>query len=211
VAVIARPLAVDHARRPRLNVVAAPTPPSPAMTQRLLVVSAAQGDPEAFDALVERWLDRLFAVAYRILQDHDAADDATQDALVIAWRDIRGLRDPDRFDAWIHRLLVRICYRHAVKRRREFVRLVDVDGIELGRPDTTNTIADRDLLERAFQRLTLEQRSVLVLHHYLGRSHAEIGDILQLPEGTVASRLHYALKALRAALAADERPGRPVR
>ena len=211
IAVTARALDVHRAPRPRLSLVAAPAPPSPAMTQRLLVVSAAQGDPEAFDALVERWLDRLFAVAYRILQDHDAADDATQDALVIAWRDIRGLRDPDRFEPWIHRLLVRVCYRHAVRRRRDAVHLIDVDGIEVGRPDSTNAVADRDRLERAFQRLTLQQRTVLVLHHYFGRSHADIGDILQLPEGTVASRLHYALKALRAALAADERPGRLAR
>lgn len=178
-----------------------------ALDERGLVEASARGDAAAFDALVARWVDRLFAVAYRILRDLDAADDATQDALVIAWRDIRGLRDPDAFESWIYRLLVRVCYRHAGRRRRDAVRVVDVEDIEIGRADHVDSVANRDRIERGFARLTTEQRTVLVLFHYLGRSHAEIGDILNLPEGTVASRLHYATKALRAAVSADDRLG----
>jgi RNA polymerase sigma-70 factor, ECF subfamily len=181
--------------------------PGSAIPERLLVVSAASGDAEAFATLVGNWIDRLFRVAYRILRDWDAADDATQDALVLAWRDIRGLRDPDRFEPWLYRLLVRVCYRRATERRRLSARVVDLTEVDVGGGDHSSLVADRDRIERALGRLTVEQRTVLVLYHYLGRSHAEIADVLQLPEGTVASRMHYATKALRAALAADDRPG----
>lgn len=180
-------------------------------TDRLLVVSAAQGDADAFAGLVDRWMDRLFRIAYRILRDWDAADDATQDALVIAWRDIRGLRDPDRFEAWMYRLLVRICYRQASGRRRLAARVGQLDGLEMGESDPTGSVVERDQIERALRQLTLDQRTVLVLYHYLGRSHADIADVLQIPEGTVASRLHYASKAFKAALAADDRPNKDAR
>jgi RNA polymerase sigma-70 factor (ECF subfamily) len=175
------------------------------ITERVLVVSAARGDADAYAVLVERWIDKLFRLAYRILRDWDAADDATQDALVIAWRDIRGLRDPDRFEPWLYRLLVRVCYRRAGERRRIAARVVDVSQVEVGQRDSGDAVVERDRIDRALRRLSIDQRTVLVLHHYLGRSHADIGDVLQLPEGTVASRLHYATKALRAALDADDR------
>lgn len=177
----------------------------PALTQRLLVASAARGDQEAFEELTERWSHRLFAVAYRILEDWHAADDAVQDALVLAWRDLPGLREPDRFEPWIHRLLVRVCYRQARERRRDRARLVDIGEVDPAGADQTGEVVARDRIARAFHRLTIDQRTVLVLHHYLDRSLAEIADILSTPEGTVASRLHYATKALRAAIEADER------
>lgn len=178
------------------------------ITDRVLVVSAANGDADAYAALVDRWIDRLFRVAYRILRDWDAADDATQDALVVAWRDIRGLRDPDRFEPWLYRLLVRICHRRASDRRRRAARVVDIGKQDAGGADDIGSVVERDRIERALGQLTVEQRTVIVLYHYLGRSHAEISDVLQLPEGTVASRLHYATKSLRAALAAGDRPSR---
>lgn len=181
------------------------------ITDRLLVVSAANGDADAYAVLVDRWIDRLFRVAYRILRDWDAADDATQDALVLAWRDIRALRDPDRFEPWLYRLLMRVCYRRASDRRRLAARVVGLGEMEMGRADDTISVVERDRIDRALAHLTVEQRTVIVLYHYLGRSHAEIADVLQLPEGTVASRMHYAIKALRAALAAGDRPSRSAR
>jgi RNA polymerase sigma-70 factor, ECF subfamily len=170
---------------------------------RDLVESARTGDQSAFMALVRPRSDRLFGVAQRILRDVDRAEDALQDALVIAWRDLRDLRDPDRFDAWLRRLLVNVCVRHASRERRRTVRLrvMPVDGPAA--PDELSSIADRDQLERGFRRLPPEQRAVLVLHHYLGYAPAEIAELLEIPPGTARSRLHNAHRAIRAALDAD--------
>jgi RNA polymerase sigma-70 factor, ECF subfamily len=124
---------------------------------------------------------------------------------VIAWRDLRGLRDPDRFDAWLRRLLVNVCIRQATRERRRTVRLrvMPVDGPAA--PDELSTIVDRDQLDRGFRRLPPEQRAVLVLHHFLGYAPTEIAELLEIPPGTARSRLHNAHRAIRAALDADTR------
>ena len=172
---------------------------------RDLVEQARRGDQAAFMALVRPRSDRLFAIAQRVLRDVDRAEDALQDALVIAWRDLRGLRDPDRFDAWLRRLVVNVCIRQATRKRRRSVRLrvLPVDGPAA--PDALLTIADRDQLERGFRRLPPEQRAVLVMHHFLGYAPAEIAETLGIPPGTARSRLHNAHRAIRAALDADAR------
>ena len=173
---------------------------------RDLVLAAQRGDEVAFVDLVRLRADRLYAIAYRVLRDVDRAEDAVQDALVIAWRDLRGLRDPDRFDAWSHRLLVRICIDQASRERRRAanLRVLPIDGPVA--PDDTLTMADRDQLERGFRRLSPEQRAILVLHHYEGYAPSEIADLLGIPPGTARSRLHHAHRAMRAALDADARP-----
>jgi RNA polymerase sigma-70 factor (ECF subfamily) len=133
---------------------------------------------------------------------------------VIAWRDLRGLRDPDRFDAWLHRVLVNVCIQQAVRERRRTanLRVLPVDG-PTG-PDELLTLADRDQLERGFRRLPPDQRAILVLHHFVGYSHREIAETLGIPPGTARSRLHTAHRAMRAALEADARTaaseGRPA-
>ncbi len=172
---------------------------------RDLVEAARNGDREAFVDLVRVRVDRLFAIAQRILRDVDRAEDALQDALVIAWRDLRGLRDPDRFDAWLHRLLVHSCLTHAARERRRVanLRALPIDGP--AGPDDTLTVADRDQLERGFRRLPPEQRAILVLHHYAGYAPSEIAETLGIPPGTARSRLHHAHRAMRAALEADAR------
>jgi RNA polymerase sigma-70 factor (ECF subfamily) len=166
---------------------------------------AKAGDEEAFATLARACGDRLLAVAFRILRDLGLAEDAVQQTLVIAWREIRGLRDPDRFDAWIHRLLVHECYAEHRRARRwtANVRALPADGPS--GPDDIVTVAHRDQLERGFRRLPAEQRAVFVFHHYLGLSLPEVADQLAVPLGTVKSRLHYATAALRAALDADAR------
>ncbi len=166
-----------------------------------LVERAQRGDHEAFDALAGAAYHRLYAIARRILRDGYAAEDAVQDTLVHAWRDLWGLRDPAAFDAWLQRLLVRSCA--DLQRRTWKTRLdVDVEGIDppLG-PDEVSRVADRDALERAFDRLSLDHRAVVVLTHYAGLSGPEVAEVLGIPVGTVASRLHYALRAMRAELA----------
>jgi RNA polymerase sigma-70 factor (ECF subfamily) len=172
---------------------------------RDLVEAARHGDQAAFIDLVRPRSDRLFAIAQRILRDVDRAEDALQDALVIAWRDLRGLRDPDRFDAWLRKLLVNVCIGQAARERRRTVnlRVLPVDGPAA--PDELLTIADRDQLERGFRRLPPDQRAILVMHHFLGYSPAEIAEVLGIPPGTARSRLFNAHRAMRAALEADER------
>ena len=172
---------------------------------RELVDRAKQGDEEAFDALARQVGDRCMAIACRILRDVDLAEDAVQAALIVAWREVRTLRDPDRFEPWLHRILTNECYAEAKRRTRWSgdIRLLPVDGPrEAGEILTVN---DRDQLERAFRRLTLEQRTVLVFHHYLGLQLTEVADRLGIPVGTVKSRLHHATAALRASVDADAR------
>lgn len=172
---------------------------------RDLVIRAMAGDHDAFTQLAGASIGRLFAVARLILRETEPAEDAVQEALVAAWRDIAGLRDPDRFEAWLHRLLVRACYREA-RRTRRITRLeVHVTPIDVGQPDESRAIADRDQLERGFRHLGAEQRSIIVLHFFSGMPLTEIAAVLAIPVGTVKSRLHRATQAMRADLEAESR------
>ena len=170
-----------------------------------LVNQAKQGDREAFDALARLTGDRCMAIAFRILRDFDQADDAVQAALLTAWREIRALRNPDLFEPWLHRILTNACYAEARRRTRwtAGIRLLSVEPVH--GPDPYLAVDDRDQLERAFRRLTLEQRAVLVFHHYVGLPLPELADRLGIPVGTAKSRLRHATSALRASLEADAR------
>jgi RNA polymerase sigma-70 factor (ECF subfamily) len=172
---------------------------------RDLVDAARKGDPEAYADLIRVRGNRLFALAHRILRDVDRTEDAVQEALVIAWRDLPGLRDPDRFDAWLHRLVVRSCIAEAARRRRLAANLVSLPLDLPAGNDEFLTVADRDQLEHGFRRLPPTQRAILVLRHYAGLDPTEIADVLGIPAGTVRSRLHHAHRAMRAALEADDR------
>ena len=173
---------------------------------RDLVERARSGDREAFAVLVHQVSDQLYAVAHRILRDSGLAEDALQNALVLAWRRLPHLRDADRFEAWVHRILVHACYDESQRTRSwtANVRLLPVDGPST--PDGSAAVADRDELERAYRRLTLEQRAVFVLHHDLGLPLVEVAELLGIPAGTARSRLHYAIAGLRDALLADAEP-----
>jgi len=169
---------------------------------RDLVEQARKGDREAFAVLVHQVSDSLYSVAFRILRDTGLAEDVLQNALVLAWRRLPKLRDPDRFEAWIHRILVHACYDES-QRTRSWRGLVTVLPIELaGVTDETSQVADRDEIERAFRWLTIEQRAVFVLHHYLGLPLVDVAELLGIPAGTVRSRLHYATRSLRVAIEA---------
>jgi RNA polymerase sigma-70 factor (ECF subfamily) len=171
-----------------------------------LVVRAQHGDSGAFASLAVVVGDRLHAVAQRILRDTDLAEDATQQALLSVWRDLPQLRDPARFDAWSYRLLVRACYAESRRTRRwaPNLRVLPVDdGVG---EEGLSSIVDRDQLERGFRRLSIDHRAVVVLHHYLDLPLDEVAEVLGVPVGTIRSRLHYAMRGLRAALEADLRP-----
>jgi len=172
--------------------------------RRDLVEAAARGDHEAFEVLATSAGDRLYAVARLVLRDTTLAEDAVQDALVRAWQQLPSLRDPDRFDAWLYRLVVNACADQGRQLRRwsTQVRALPLDA---STSDHSGEVADREQLERGFGRLKPEQRAVVVLHYYSGFSAAEIARMLGIPEGTARSRLHYATEAMRAALQADAR------
>ena len=174
-----------------------------------LVERAQRGEREAFAALVGMISDRMYALAARILRDNDLAEDALQSALITAWRQLPTLRDPERFEAWVRKVLVHACYAEA-RRRRSWtanVRVLPVDGP--AGPDELLSVVDRDALDRAFRRLSIEQRAVFVLHHHLGLPLVEIADSLGIPAGTARSRLHYSTRVLRAAIEADAAPVAP--
>ena len=172
-----------------------------------VVRRARSGDRDAFDSLVRSTTTRLYSIALKILRDVHQAEDVVQDSLVDAWRDLRGLRDPALFDAWVTRILVRNCHRQA-RRLRTAIRLEPLAQEETENPNAA--IDERDRLERAFRRLSPDHRIVIVLRHYLDWEPAEIAEALGLAPGTIRSRLHYGLAGLRAALEADARtePGR---
>jgi RNA polymerase sigma-70 factor, ECF subfamily len=173
---------------------------------RDLVEQAQRGDREAFAILARTHGDRLMQIAQRILRDVGLAEDAVQQTLVIAWRELPGLRDPDRFDAWLQRLLVNARYAEARRSRtwNAHVRILPTDGP--AGLDESLSLDNRDRLERGFRRLPPDQRAILVFTHYMGLTPTEIAERLGIPVGTANSRLHYAHRAMRAAIEADERP-----
>jgi RNA polymerase sigma-70 factor (ECF subfamily) len=171
-----------------------------------LVRSAARGDRAAFDALLGATIHRLYAVAERILRDPDRAGDAVQEALVLAWHDLPGLREPERFDAWLQRVAVNAARMTHRSRRRRGVREIPQSRLGTARTQPVvndGTAADARVLDAALRTLDVEQRSILVLHHLEGRSVAEIAAMLDVPIGTVKSRLHTARRELQAAIDAE--------
>jgi RNA polymerase sigma-70 factor (ECF subfamily) len=169
-----------------------------------LVQQAREGDRDAFDLLMTAAVDHLYRIARLILRDTDRAEDAVQEALVRCWRDLPALRDPDRFDAWLNRLLMH-CISDEARRQRAFTNRVVMLRVEPRQADSTAAFADRDELARVFDRLSIEHRTIVVLHHYLGFTLDEAARAIGIPSGTAKSRLHYATGALRAALDADAR------
>ena len=170
--------------------------------QRELVERARGGDLEAFGQLVEIAFPRLKGIAYLILRDADRAEDAVQDALVAAWQDLRALRDPDAWDAWLRRLLVRTCYRLAKQDRRQaqVASRVGPDQMRARSADATAGVAEREWILDELGRIDVEKRSVIVLHYYLDLPMGEVAEILGIPYGTAASRLHRGLELMRASL-----------
>jgi RNA polymerase sigma-70 factor (ECF subfamily) len=173
--------------------------------QRDLVERARKGDHDAFAELAGAAISRLDSAAWLMLRDAEQAKDAVQNALVRAWRDLPTLRDPDRFDAWLHRLVVHACIDEArrVRRHRFDIELTQLDASPMA--DPSSAIVDRDQLERGFLRLDPDMRAVLVLHHYLDLPLPAVAETLGIPLGTAKSRLHRAIGLMRAALDADAR------
>jgi RNA polymerase sigma-70 factor (ECF subfamily) len=164
-----------------------------------------RGDERAFTEIVNGVADRFIGVAHRILRDAALAEDAVQQALLSAWRDLPDLRDPSRFDGWAYRLLIRACYMEACKRKRWRPTTIVRSIVEPTAPDLIGGIIERERLERGFKRLSADHRAVLVLTYYLDLPSEQVAEALDVPVGTVHSRLHRAQQALRGALEADAR------
>ena len=173
---------------------------------RVDVIRAQGGDCEAFARLARASIARLDAVARLITRDSEVAQDAVQEALARAWRDLRSLRDPERFDAWLRRLVVRACIDElrSARRRGIEVELTDLHHPAIG--DAAAGLANRDALERAFRHLEPEQRSLVVLYYYLDLSLSDAAAAVGIPDGTAKSRLARARDTMRAAIDADARP-----
>lgn len=169
---------------------------------RVLVERAQAGDREAFNQLVLVSTRRLYGVARLILGDPDRAEDAVQDALLLAWRDLRALREPDAWDAWVRRLTVNACYKAAGKdqRRTRLEAQVKVDARASQTPDASADVADREWVLATLDRLGPDQRAVIALHYYLDLPVAEVAEILDIPYGTAASRLHRGLESMRVSM-----------
>ncbi|HEY6569892.1 MAG TPA: RNA polymerase sigma factor [Candidatus Limnocylindrales bacterium] len=176
-----------------------------------LIQRARSGDAEAFDAIAARRIPDAYRLASAILGSQAAAADATQNALLAAWRELPRLRDVDAFDAWFHRILVNECRMQV----RHQTRLRETELTESG-PDaaashpqgkdasTLELVEVLDLLEGAFERLEPDDRAMVVLHHLEGRPLTEIAALLHMPVGTVKWRLHQARGVLQHALEAVE-------
>jgi RNA polymerase sigma-70 factor (ECF subfamily) len=174
-----------------------------------VVLRAKNGDGPAFEDLVALVGDRCFALAYRIVRSRTVAEDAVQQALLSAWRDLPRLRDPERFEAWLYRTLLRACYAE-LRRHRRWSGMSSALPDELpGGPDPSRVSDDRDALERAFARLSPDRRAIFMLHHHSGFPLPQVAEIVGIPLGTAKSRLHYATQTLRSALIADTGPAIP--
>ena len=171
-----------------------------------LVERAQHGDREAFGLLAADLATRFLAVSRRLLRDRALAQDATQPALGAIWRDLPQQREPARFDAWSYRLLVHACYAEGRRSRQWLPNLRTLPADEPAPSGGVDSVIRRDELETAIRRLSVDHRTVLVLHHFADIPAERVAQILDVPIGTVHSRLHHAMRAMRAALDADERP-----
>jgi len=178
--------------------------------QHDLVVRAQAGDEAAFASLADSSIDRLLAIAVNILGDAHLAEDATQQALLNMWRQLPRLRDPDRFDAWSYRLVVNACHSEVRHSRRWMPNVLRPLNVDPASADEIGVLLDRDQLEVAFRELSVDHRAVVVLHHYVGLPVADVATSLEIPEGTVRSRLYYAMKALRSVLRSPNASSAPV-
>ncbi len=181
--------------------------------ERSLVEKTRTGDRAAFDDLVRSRIDSVYRTSLAILGDAADAADATQETFVSAWRGFGSLRDADRIDAWLGRINVNACRMQLRRRGRSKVReirMIDRDGepsLDLPQPGRPldDRMAEADVFDRAFGRLSVDERAILVLHHLQERSVVEIAAALDAPVGTIKARLHRARAALESALAKESR------
>jgi RNA polymerase sigma-70 factor (ECF subfamily) len=168
---------------------------------------ARTGDLDAFESIVRARMDAVYRLTAAILGDEADAADATQETFVAAWRELPRLRESDRFEPWLQRIAVNAARQSLRGRRRRRIREIP-SSLAAVDPAATRGAApppsDAAVLDAAMARLSIDQRSLLVLHHLEDRSLAEIAAILMVPVGTAKSRLFAARRALAEAIASEE-------
>lgn len=176
--------------------------------------SIAAGETgDRFLRLANSELDRAYRLAGILLGDRDEAEDATQDALIRAWKSAGSLRDPAGFQAWFDRILVNICRDRLRRRRRIAFIPIEPDREDAGGPwlggggpgltaqgDPFKAILDRDQAVRAMAGLNPDERIVLTLHYWADLTLEAVAERLGWPVGTVKSRLHHGLNEIRRVL-----------
>ena len=188
---------------------AAPQPEA-TVDQQILIERAQRGDHDAFAELIDPAIARLDAAARLILRDRELARDAVQEATIRAWRDVRGLRDLERFDAWLYRLTVNACLDIARRRRRRVME-VTIESLELpGQVDLAGDLVQRETVDAALSTLDPGHRAVVALHFLLDLPLREVADVLGIPLGTAKSRLHYSLRTMRSGVIGDADSPRSV-
>lgn len=169
-----------------------------------MAVDAAESDRRAaFANLVDRDLDRAYRIAGVILGNGPDAEDATHDAVVQAWQSFARLRDSARFDAWFQRILVNVCRDRLRKRRRSPITELDLAGSRTG-VDGFAGIDDRLALDHAYTRLSPDQAITVVLRFHVDLTVEDVASLMNVPVGTVKSRLHTAMAAMQLALTGPE-------
>jgi len=178
--------------------------------QRILIERAQRGDHDAFANLVDPAIARLDAAARLILRDRELARDAVQEALIRAWRDVRGLRDLERFDAWLYRLTVNACLDIARRRRRRAME-VTIDSLQLpGQVDLAGELVQHETVNEALGTLDPRHRAVVALHFLLDLPLREVAEVLGIPLGTAKSRLHHSIRTMRSGVIGEADPPRSV-
>ncbi len=178
------------------------------MKTPLAHVSAPADATADFEALVGPWIDEMYRASAAIVGAPEAAD-VTQDALIDAWRGFARLRDRDRVRPWLHAIVANRSRKH-IRAQHSRPRLIDVDvsdapGTAGSQEDFARAVAERDRLDRAFDRLTADQRICLAFRYSIDLSVPQIAAALGIPEGTVKSRLHGSLERLRAVLVEEDK------
>jgi RNA polymerase sigma-70 factor, ECF subfamily len=172
---------------------------------RSLIDRARNGDLDAFESIVRARMDAVYRLTSAILGDEADARDAAQETFVAVWRQLRRLREPEKFDAWLQRVAVNASRMMIRSRSRRRIREIPSSSVvALGERAAASPRDDAAILDAALATLPVEQRAILVLHHLEGRSLAELAAILEIPDGTAKSRLFAARRALAAAIKVDE-------
>jgi RNA polymerase sigma-70 factor (ECF subfamily) len=169
----------------------------------MVVVERAADDAtlgaEDFSSVMVAHVDKAYRLAWAILGDDDEAQDATQEAFIKAWRNRRSLRDPDRLEAWLSRILVNSCRDRLRSRTRSGARLVELEDVQSAH-DHVERASTRDELDRALDSLDPDHRIVVILRFWADLTVDDIAERIGVPSGTVKSRLHHSMRMLRACL-----------
>ncbi len=176
---------------------------SPGTTDQDLIAAFRQGNEQAFNELVRRYQERVYWLARRFVEDHDAADDVVQDVFIKAYESLADFRGDSSFYTWIYRITVNLSLNAVRKRKvREFFRLEDVAGLGESEEKEPDRIAEsnetRAMIQKAIETLPEKQKATFVLRYYEELSYEEMSKILKTSVGGLKANYFHALKKVGA-------------